>query len=233
MTARNQIRVELVKTPAESLISDVRFDKWDGKSGTTVLCGNPVVWIAPDAATAPGRHGGALAVHQNATDSAWKSGVDVNVARAPGTAGLKITGLRMRDNAVTIGVWFKSETADGKLFGKDGRNAFGKAYKAASCELQHGKLLAQPGKIRGGEIRAGQWSHVVLTADAGSTKLYLNGALVGQGEGSPSLVTDALDFFSNHPASVDEIRIYDAALPPEAIRQWYEASSISKTHTNP
>ncbi len=232
-TARNRVEFRFVKIPEAGLVGSARFDKWDGKPGTTGLDTASVVWIAPGATTAEGRNGRALSVHSDLVQNALKPGVDVNVSRGAPLAGLKISGLRMRDNAITVGVWFKSNNADRKLFGKDGYSAFGKAYRTVSCALQKSRVTASPGRISGGQVKPGEWNHVVLTADASGSSLYLNGKLVGRGEGSATIATDALDFFSEHPATIDDIRIYDRVLSDEDIRHWHEATQASGSQNNP
>ena len=71
----------------------------------------------------------------------------------------------MKENALTVGLWFQSDTANGKLFGKDGYNAFGKSYKTVSCSLGNGQLRADPARVGGGKVDPGTWNHAVLTAD--------------------------------------------------------------------
>ncbi len=227
-TASHRVDFHLVSIPESGLISSARFGNWDGKAGATSLDKASAIWIAPGSASGTGRNGPGLAVHRDAAGGAPKPGVDVNVSRGSVPAGLKISGLHMRENAITVGVWFKSDSADGKLFGKDGYSAFGKAYRTVSSSLQKGSLRADPGRVTGGRVKPGEWTHVVLTADASASRLYLNGQLAGQGDGSSTLVTDALDFFSDHPATIDEIRIYERVLTDEDIRRWHAASDISK-----
>ena len=127
----------------------------------------------------------------------------------------------MKENAITVGVWFLSDKANGKLFGKDGYNAFGKSYKTVSCTLQNGQLRAGPGHIGGGKIKPGAWQHVVLTGDENELVLYLNGERIAAGPGTPTLTTDALDLFSDHSGVVDGVRIYNRVLSPEDVRQWF------------
>ena len=131
----------------------------------------------------------------------------------------------MKDNALTVGLWFKSDTGDGKLFGKDGYNAFGKSYKTVSCSLNHGQLRADPAKIGGGKIEPGTWHHVVLTADEKATVLYLDGEKVAEGAGSKTLSTDSFDFLSDHPALVERAALFNRVLSPSDVKQWYSWES--------
>ncbi len=223
-TALHAADFRLVTVPEAGLIGSVRFDNWDGQTGATPLDSQSTVWISPGSKRENDGSLPALSVHRDKPPAERAAGVDVNVARAPVTAGLKLSGLKMRTNAITVGLWFKSDSADGKLFGKDGYSAFGKSYRTVSCALNKGRLQANPGRISGGEVKPGQWTHIVLAADGERSQLYLNGQPVASGEGSAALVTDALDFLSGHPASIAEIRIYERVLSDQDVAQWHQAS---------
>jgi hypothetical protein len=150
--------------------------------------------------------------------------VDINLTRGAAETGFKLNGLRMREAAFTVGVWFRSETADGRLFGKEGLTPFGKSYRTVSCRLEKGKLQAAPGHLGGGaKIKPGEWHHVVLTASPQTVSLYLDGALVATGEGAPGLATDSLDFFADHPATVARAAVYNRELEPEDVARWFAA----------
>ena len=71
-------------------------------------------------------------------------------------------------------------------------------------------------------MKPGTWQQVVLTGDENALVLYLNGQPVAAGPGMPTLTTDALDFFSDHPAVVDRVRIYNRVLSPQDIAQWFQ-----------
>lgn len=227
-TARNRVTFQRVATPTFSQIVSAGFDSWDGQTGTTSLDPTASVWIAPGGASVVENGRRLLAVHSQLSDEN-RPAVDINVARPASGAGLKISGLRMNDNALTVGVWFQSKTANGSIMSKDGLTPFGKRHKAPSLRLNNGQLqaAAAPGLAQtpGGKIAADIWHQVVLTAGTRSLCLYLDGKLVGQGEGSTTLATDSFDFFANHPALVGEIRIYNRVLTPEDIRHWFDATS--------
>jgi len=220
----NSVDFRMVRIPEAGLIGAATFEKWNGESGITKLDDLSTAWIAPGSGKAHAAGETVLSVHRVHEESPLKSGVDINVARPQGTAGLKLAGLRMRDNAMTVGMWFRSDTADGRLFGKDGLTAFGKRYRTASCSLVNGRVVGVPGDLSGGEVKPGEWTHVVLTADANESRLYVDGKEVASGAGSSTLSTDALDFFASHPAEIGEVRIYERVLSPEDIRRWYEVT---------
>ena len=222
ITEPAQVRFSRVDVPEADLLGSLRFDRWDGKPGPADLKAGVDVWVAPGAISAPGRKGRAIALNRTAPgNEKHPAAVDVNLTHGAGLGGFKVTGLRMKDNAISVGLWFFSDDAKGKLFGKDGYNAFGKSYKTVSCALQGGQLRAGPGRVTGGKVKAGTWQHVVLTADGNALVLYLNGERIADGPGTPTLTTDALDFFSDHSGIVERVRIYNRVLPSEAIARWY------------
>jgi hypothetical protein len=141
-------------------------------------------------------------------------GVDLNMTRGAGRVPLKFHFLKMRDPEFTVGVWFRSDKGQGRLFGKQGLTAFGKSYKTISVSVGGGRLLADPGKLSGGVIEPGRWHHAVLSATPTRLALYLDGKLVDEGPGAPGLVTDALDFLPDHPGALGQILVYNRELTP-------------------
>jgi len=230
VVGRNAVDFRLVRIPEAGLIGEASFERWNGETGVTKLDARSTAWIAPGAARLAVGNETVLSVHRESKGRPLEAAVDINVARPQGTAGLKLAGLRMRDNAITVGMWFRSDTADGRLFGKDGLTAFGKRYRTASCSLDNGRVVGVPGDLAGGEVKPGEWTQVVLTADANESRLYVDGKEVARGSGSATLATDALDFFASHPADIAEIRIYERVLSPEDIRRWHDATEGRFAH---
>jgi hypothetical protein len=223
VTAPARTTFRRVSVPEASLLGQVRFDQWKGPPVPLETGAGFRVWIAPDATLTTGRRGRALAVNRvaKADEADERPRPDVNLTRGLGRAGFKVAGLKMRENALTIALWFKSDTGTGKVFGKDGYNAFGKAYRTVSCGLENGRLSAGPGHLNGGQVTAGTWQHLVLAGDENELALYLNGERLATGPGSRDLTTDALDFLSGHPGVVDSLRIYNRVLAPEDVRQLF------------
>ena len=217
------VSLRLVHEPEYDLIGSADFSHWNGKAGITSPVENSMVWIMPDSQSCPGRNGQrAISVNrQEIAEAGPPKALDVNVTHSTGHPGFKITGLRMKENALTMGCWFKSDTANGKIFGKEGRDAFGKSYKTVSCSLNHGQLHAEPAKIQAGNIDPGTWHHVVLTADENATTLYLDGDKVAEGEGCKTLATDSFDFLAEHPAVVEKVLLYNRVLSQQDIKQWF------------
>ena len=148
--------------------------------------------------------------------------VDVNVSRPAIKAAFKLYDLKMRENALTVAVWFKTDEKSGKLFSKEGYTAFGKSYKTVSCEISNGTLRSGPSKLSGGKVAAGQWQFVVLSINENESGLYLNGEQVSKGAGSKDIATDALDFFVGHPAIIDNLQLFDRLLDANEVKRLYD-----------
>ena len=221
VTGPARVRFTRVHVPESDLLAAFRFDKWHGKPGDAGLGAGATVWVLPGATVVEGRHGKVIAVNQAAPGANGPAAVDVNLTHGVGTGGFKVAGMKMKENAITVGVWFKSDSATGKLFGKDGYNAFGKSYKTVSCTAQNGQLRGGPGHVLGGKIKPGVWHQVVLSGDEREIVLYLDGKQLATGPGAPTLTTDAFDFFSDHPATVESVRIYNRVLTPADVSQWH------------
>lgn len=232
VTAPATVTFSLVHEPEADLMGAADFSGWDGKAVVASPVTNCAVWIAPEARSVPGRSGGnAISVNGTSAPEKGKSrGLDVNVTHSSGHPGFKLTGFRMKDNALTVGLWFKSDTAEGKLFGKEGYNAFGKSYKTVSCSLNRGQLHAAPARIGGGKISLGTWHHVVLTADEKATVLYLDGEKVAEGDGCKTLNTDSFDFLTDHPAEVGKVSLFNRVLSPLDISQWFDWENTHPTN---
>jgi hypothetical protein len=225
ITAPATVRFDRVDVPTLGLLGEVHFDQWDGSPGPLKTDASFGVMISPDCALVDGPHGKALSVNRSlaapAANGEKQPMVDVNVSRGVARAGFRFFGIPMRENSITVAVWFRSPSGNGKLFGKEGYNAFGKGYKTVSCSLAGGRLSAGPGHVFGGKPKAGDWQQVVLTDDEHQIAIYLNGQPVGSGPGSVDLTTDAMDFFTDHAADVSSVRFYNRVLSPEDIQQLY------------
>jgi hypothetical protein len=210
----------LVSIPELRTLGSNNFTTWDGKSRNYPVNAKYKIWISPLSTITDGMHG--KAIKMQSEESAMPI-VDVNVSRAAGTKpGFKVYNIQMRENALTVAIWFKTNEANGKLFGKDGYNAFGKAYRTFSCSINNGKLQASPNHLSGGQLAMNEWQFVVLTANENKMELYLNGQKVASAEGTKDLTTDALDFFTGYHAAVDNLQMFDRLLDAEEVKKLYE-----------
>ncbi len=219
-TVFRKTNLKLKTNPQEGFLGQVTFDKWDGKTPEYPIIGDFQIWINPSGKLVNSPYGKALEMRPN--DSKLAAAVDVNVSRGNAKPGFKLYHLKMRENAISIALWFKTDEKSGKIFGKDGYNAFGKGYKTVSCSLENGQLMASPNRLRGGKIEAGSWQFVVLTASEKEMSLYLNGEKVSTAVGTKEISTDALDFFFGHNASIARLQVFDRPLEDFEVKKMYE-----------
>lgn len=219
ITAVATMQLNKVAVPTAGSLGILRFDNWDGNNSYYNAPTNYKVWINPMATIVKGRLGKAIGI---APLKESLKNVDVNVSRGSVKAALKVYGLNMKENALTVSIWFNTNDLTGKLFGKDGYNAFGKGYRTVSCSLNNGKLFALGSKINGGLVQAQQWQHVVLSANEQETSLYLNGTLVAKGAGTKDITTDALDFFTDMNVMVDQVELFDKYLSSKEVERLFK-----------
>lgn len=219
-TVFRQTNIKLKNNPNAGFRGQVTFDKWDGKTPDFPVNGDFQIWINPSGKLVNSPFGKALEMRP--ADSKLAAAVDVNVSRGNAKPGFKLHHLKMRENAISIALWFKTDEKSGKLFGKDGYNAFGKGYKTVSCSIENGQLVASPNRLRGGKIEPGSWQFVVLTANETEMKLYLNGEKVATAAGTKEISTDALDFFMGHSALTSGLSFWDRALEESEVKSLYK-----------
>ena len=221
LSAPTTIDFKLVTEPELGSLGMTNFDNWDGKTAFYKTNSKYKIWISPLSQSVKGRFGKGLELQPSQT--LISKGVDVNVQRGTNIKpGFKLYDIQMRENALTVALWFKTDSLNGNLFGKEGYNAYGKAYRTFSCNLQNGKLVAMPNRLRGGKITLNEWQHVVLTGNENQMALYLNGELIASDIGSKEITTDALDFFTTNQAIVDNIQLFDRLLEAKEVKKLYE-----------
>ena len=207
------------KTVLAGPLGVVDFRNWNGKTGNFPLKAGFQLWLNHDSKITKGSEGKAVEVKSN--DSKLAAAVDVNVSRGTMRPGLRVHHLNMRENAMTVALWFKTNESEGRLFGKDGYNAFGKSYRTISCGIENGRLIARPNTFWGPRIETGKWYFVVLTASETEMKLYLNGEKVASAAGTTEITTDALDFFMGHSAVTSGFSLWDRALEESEVRKLF------------
>jgi hypothetical protein len=211
-------------SPDAALIARLDFAGWNGKTGFIPLDERCLVWTAPfaKAAELDGRH---ALVSPAVVSKTGPENVDINLTRAVSRVPLKLQSLKMRDPDFTVGLWFRTDSGDGVLFGKSGLTAFGKSYRTVSAGLSGGRLTAGPGNLSGGLVKSGRWYHLVLTASPSRLALYLDGTLIEEGPGAPGLTTDSLDFLPDHPGAISGVTLHNRELSAAEIGRWYAAES--------
>jgi hypothetical protein len=222
ITAFASMDFHFVKVPEAGSLGRINFNNWDGKTRKYPTISQYKVWVAPLSSTTKGMAGKALEMQSMEANMPI---VDVNVAKGGGTKpGFRLYNIPMLENALAVALWFKTSENTGKLFGKDGYNAFGKSYKTVSCGISNGVLQAMPNHLSGGKIELGTWQYVVLTANENEMALYLNGALVATATGTKDITTDALDFFTGHHAIADNVQLFNRLLNADEVKRLYNAA---------
>jgi len=113
--------------------------------------------------------------------------------------------------ATSVSLWVKPDDAtQGTLL----------QWGALKLTLDGGKLAAQLGamKLAGGEVTAGSWTQVALSAGGGKVVLYANGAAVAEAGGPLPELTGELSAGAGYSGLVDEMQIAAAARPADAWR---------------
>lgn len=237
LTGLSSYAFHLVKEPQAGRIATVRFDKWNGQTGDFEIGDKAQAWIGNESTLGSDeKQNGktslvAFPLLSPTLDSNGMPAKDVNISRPVSNAALKLHHIQMRQEAITVALWMKTSQLTGSLFGKDGYNAFGKSYKTVKCSLVSGQIDA--GHLRGGQIKADEWNHIVLTVDTTETSIYLNGKKVASGPGSPNIATDALDFFVNESAHVSEIDLFDRVLGADEVQHLYDNQKAEEMPKNP
>jgi len=198
----------------------INFNEWDGKTGDFPHAGGFKLWINPGSKLVDSPYG--KAVELVAYDPKLAAAVDVNVSRGTMRPGLRVHQLKMRENAMTVAVLFKTNETTYKIFGKDGYNAFGKSYRTLSAHVTNQQLFANPNRVRANQLKTGDWHVLVLTASEAEMKLYLNGELVATAVGTTQISTDALDFFMGHSAIVAGFGIWDNVLAEPEVKRLFQ-----------
>ena len=123
----------------------------------------------------------------------------------------------MLDPEFSVSLWFRSDTGDGLIFGKQGLSPYGKRYRTVWAELRGNRLRAGPGELEGTEVTPGRWHHMTLTATPERIALYLDGKFVSEAPGTPGLATDALDILPDHSGAVAGVVIHNRELTPDDV----------------
>jgi len=226
LTQTALLQFNKVNKPQAFSLGTVRLGNWDGKTQYYQTNTTYNIWLNNNTNVVSSPFGKSLQISLD--ESSEHKNVDVNVSRGTTQSGLKVYHLNMRENALTVSTWFKTNDLNGRLFDKEGYNAYGKRYRTIDCTLQNGKLFGMGNKINAGTLPLNEWQHLVFTAGEDSIHIYLNGVLVAAAAGTKDITTDALDFFSAMNVTVDEIELFDACLKEREAKQLFKAHAKTK-----
>jgi hypothetical protein len=226
LTQTGTLQLNKANKPHVFSLGTLRFNNWDEKSQYYTTNTGFSVWLNNNVSLTKSSYGKSLQISVDA--SSEHKNVDVNVSRGTSQSGFKIYHLNMRENALTVSAWFKTNDLNGRLFDKEGYNAYGKRYRTIDCTLQNGKIFGMGNRINAGNITMNEWQHLVFAASEDSISIYLNGVLVATAIGTKDITTDALDFFSNMNVVVDEVELFDAYLKELEVKQLFKAHTKIK-----
>ena len=216
VTAPARIVFTQTDLPAAEMVCYLDFQSMNGNAFVSSATKECRAWATGKASLVEGRGGKVLSLGQ-----APDTGNNTNSSPGARPGGLRLVDIKLLENAATISLWVKTSATKGKLFGKDGFNAFGKSYKAVSCSLNGKSLSASPGTISGGNFQPNVWNHVVLTGGDSGMTLYLNGKVVATTPEPQDVASDALDFCADVPAQLSSLRIYNRILTGREIQQLF------------
>jgi hypothetical protein len=211
-------------------------------------------WAGPTAVDATGnKHAGTyedgIAFYLDGPPSAAFSG-DGTVNRAAHFAGGRLKGsLKGLGDSYTVELWFwnglpnDARAVTGYLFS---RGAAG-AADGAGDHLALGGKEAASGRLvffNGNKRLAGTtgvipktWNHVALVRDGEKVQVYLNGAVEPEIRGTAArgyaagnrevFIGGRNDNVANWEGKIDEVAVYDRALPTEEVARHYKASGLA------
>jgi len=189
--------------------------EFDGDASDSSGLGNNAIITGADfVADTPSGNGYALEF--NRAESDW---VQIN-----GDVGLS--------GAMTISLWFKAPDKNTQYIADNrtpGTWWFIKNY------MDGGKCASYPGNIcfdgrlvaEDSEWRVNEWTHIVVTDDISTAKMYINGKLVDTGSSENTTISTNLRFGTRCTNSryfqglMDDIRVYEQALTSAEIQKLY------------
>jgi arabinan endo-1,5-alpha-L-arabinosidase len=153
-----------------------------------------------------------------------------------GAAGVRLPEGLVRDHSYSIAMWLRPSAVS-----QFTTAFFGWVTPSSWISLvPRGPGTTQPTMLWSGtawfdgtfnaSIPTGAWSHLVMSVDHGTLRLYLNGALVNTLTGFPDVFTPAeqrqfaigVNFWdAPYTGLVDQLKIYDEAVSAEVVSQLY------------
>ena len=166
----------------------------------------------------------------------WKSGSDCASGSCLGFDGVNdwaLLGDAEINGAMTLGFWFYTPNKNQQYF-FDNRDPgswwFIKNYAGGTCGEIPGNICFE-GRVmaKDSDWNINEWTHLVVTDDTFTAKMYINGKLIDTGLGEVSIISTNLHIGTRYTNSsyfnglIDEVRVYNRALSLEEINNRYQA----------
>jgi len=136
------------------------------------------------------------------------------------------------NGAMTLSLWFKTPDKNSYQYIADNRSPgtwwFIKNYSGGACGADPENICFN-GRVwaKSSDWRVNKWTHIVVTDDTSTAKMYINGKLIDTGPGRTTIISTNLRFgtrLSNEgyfQGLMDDIRVYDQALSSAQIKKLY------------
>lgn len=151
-----------------------------------------------------------------------------------GNDWVQINGDVGLNGAMTIEFWFNTPNKNTNQYFLDNRNPgtwwFIKNYTGGTCGTISGNICFENRVMaKDSDWNINQWTHIVVTDDTSTIKMYINGKLVDTGSGQPTTISTNLRIGTRYTNSgyfqgkIDEVRIYNQMLTTAQIQEHYLA----------
>jgi len=145
---------------------------------------------------------------------------------------IKINGDIGLSGAMTISLWFKTPDKNTNQYFADNRSPgtwwFIKNYTGGACGSNPGNICFENRVMAlDSDWRINEWTHIVVTDDTSTARMYINGKLVDTGSGQSTTISTNLRFGTRYTNSgyfqglMDDPRVYEQALDSAQIRKLY------------
>jgi hypothetical protein len=143
--------------------------------------------------------------------------------------------------AMTLSFWFYTPTKNSNRYFFDNRDPgtwwFIKNYTGGTCGTIPGNICFE-GRVmaQDSDWNINEWTHLVVTDDTTTAKMYINGQLVDTGTGESTSISTNLRIGTRYSNSgyfdgvIDEVLLYNTALNATQVEEIYDSSRHS---TNP
>jgi len=153
----------------------------------------------------------------------------------------RIDGDMEIDGAMTIAFWFYTPDKNTNQYFFDNRNPgswwFIKNYTGGTCGTIPGNICFEDRVMaQDADWNTNEWTHIAVTDDTSTAKMYINGDLVDTGPGEVTTISTNLRLATRYSntgylnGKIDEIKVYNRALSPDEITYLYESSEIKSDY---